>query len=175
MVICHKNKIVYIGVPQTGSTFLHNELSKYDDLFIDNSSLKHGRAPDAIKLGAKGYEFILFVRNHIECQKSDWGLMKRVSNLGIDHINSITIKEWKTKCLNFYKENPNSDKWIMSKLEKGVVEIQYLKIIQIATVIRLILNTKILNSPVKYYLTSLKDRCQTYLKRSIAAMACVCQ
>jgi len=118
MIICHKNKIAYLGVPQTGSTFLHRELSKYDDLFVDNINLKHGRASDAIKLGAKGYEFILFVRNHIECHKSDWGLMKRVSNLGIDHINSVYPEGWKTKCLDFYKENPNSDKWIMSNLEK---------------------------------------------------------
>lgn len=120
MIIDHHNKVVYLGVPQTGSTFIHEACKDNKSIFVDSQNLKHSRASTAMRMGAIGYEYMLFVRNHVDCFKSEWNLMKRVANNGINYIDKMQNGEWKNKCLDFYENNPNIDCYINSKLDHKI-------------------------------------------------------
>ena len=119
MIISYENKIAYIGVPQTGSSFIHAHCRGVDGIFMEENHLKHAKASEAMCRGAMGYEFILFVRNHIDAMKSDWALMNRKAARGEDHLNSLTNEKWREKCLDFYHNKPSIDEFIQSKMING--------------------------------------------------------
>lgn len=116
MIISHQNKIVYIGVPHTGSTFIHSYLSEFDDLFVGDDTLKHATCSQALEFNTKGYEFILFVRNHFEYYVSEWCLMDRVSDRSLTALEAFEDENWRNKCIEFKKEKPCFDSFLHKRL-----------------------------------------------------------
>jgi len=118
MIIFHKQKIVYIGIPQTASTFIHYHCSNVDDTFYDDNLLKHAKASEATKQGAKDYEYYFFVRNHVSCFESEFALMNRITSKGLNFVNSLKVNSWKNNVLDFYHKKPNINEFVQSKLPK---------------------------------------------------------
>lgn len=116
MIISHENKVVYVGVPHTGSTFIHCYLSRFDDLVVDCDNLKHATCLQSLVFNTKGYEFILFVRNHFEYFASEWSLMDRVSDKSLAYIETFRDEQWKNKCIEFKKEKPCFDSFLQKTL-----------------------------------------------------------
>jgi len=119
MIISQENKVAYIGIPHTGSTFIHKSCYDVSRLKVYDDLLKHGKVSDCLKNGAeKNYKFYLFVRNPIEWVKREWALLHKVASWNdIDYIKKQKETRWKNKCLDFYKNRPSIDNFIISYID----------------------------------------------------------
>ena len=116
MIISQENKVAYIAVPHTGSTFIHKSCHGVNRLKVCDDLLKHGKVSDCLKNGAeKDYRFYLFVRNPVEWIKREWALLYKVASWNdINYIQKQKQTDWKNKCLDFYKNRPSIDSFIIN-------------------------------------------------------------
>jgi len=114
MIISQKNKVVYIALPHTGSTLIHNYCKQFDHLIVDDNLYKHASVSTCLGLGAdEDYKFFIFVRNPVDWMKSKWAMMYRMTLVDQSFIDKQTCQEWKDRCISFRQKKPNIDEYIL--------------------------------------------------------------
>ena len=125
MIISQENKVAYIGMPHTGSSFIHHHCKDVDSLIVEDNIYKHATVSQCLELGAEeDYEFFIFVRNPVCWMKSKWGLMNRVT-ADQSYIDRQTCQEWKNKCISFKETEPNIDDYILCLLSSEDISFTY--------------------------------------------------
>ena len=132
MIVSIAHKTIYLGVPHTGSSFIHeyikNELklkphngSYKDEKWLwDNSNMKHATLLDVEKKLIKHKEDIstkwqvfFVLRNGLDSYISKYFLLRRCEQEFLKgYINSI--EEWQIQIENFSKKNMSLDDFILS-------------------------------------------------------------
>lgn len=125
MIISQENKVAYIGMPHTGSSFIHHHCKNVDSLIVEDNIYKHATVSQCLKLGAEeDYEFFIFVRNPVYWMKSKWGLMNRVT-ANQSYTDRQTCQTWKNQCILFKQTNPATDDYILDLLSDGNISFSY--------------------------------------------------
>jgi hypothetical protein len=125
MIISQENKVAYIGMPHTGSSFIHHHCKNAGSLMVEDNIYKHATVSQCLELGAEeDYEFFIFVRNPVCWMKSKWGFMKRVT-ASQSYIDRQTCQEWKNQCVLFEQTNPTIDDHILDLLSGGDISFSY--------------------------------------------------
>lgn len=111
MVICPQTKVVYIGVPHTGCTFIHKHLNYRDLVRLK----KHDTLSSAKKyMGSLNhYKIVMFIRKPEDYLLSEYCLLERVSEECQHHDT-----EWGRRCKSFVIKGLNPDEWVIRKLHK---------------------------------------------------------
>lgn len=121
MILSKNKKVIYIGVPHTGSSFIHlaardvfhrGEIISNTQVFDHTINTKHwpvGKIADHFEIkDIQDYKLLIFTRHPYTYHLSDWNLRARLEAT-VDECKKMTEAEIKEKY-------PDNSEWLISKV-----------------------------------------------------------
>lgn len=130
MILHIKNNFIYLGIPHTGSTSIHEAVKEHlsQDIIFDNWKMKHATLSEienylkSHSVDLNGFWDVMYIkRSSLDVFLSKYYLLERVSKENLDNnqkTNHKNIKKWHRLIRDFRKKDLSIDQFLISNIEQ---------------------------------------------------------